>query len=155
MYRILCFMLISLCCGGWGLEAGAQSPATGSLRYGLEWNYQEMNLSAILVLKEFGEEKKGVIMNEFGINLLEFDINKKGKVAVAFLHPMLRRPFVKKLLRKDLRLLNACLEAPSVDDVPPGWRKGVEITDVLDENNSRLLKIQHHKPPMSIVLFGL
>jgi len=157
MYRILCFLLISFCAGGWGWEAGAQqSPATSSLRYGLEWNYQDMNLSAMLVLKTFGQEKKGVVMNEFGLNLVEFSLNKKGKARVVFLHPMLHRPFVKRMLQKDLRLINTCIEASSVDEVPSGLRKNLDISGHWDENKMMTsLAIQHHTPAMTLRLFGL
>jgi len=156
MYRRLCFALISLCTAVWGWEAGAQSPASGTSRYGLEWNYQDMNLSAMMVLKTFGAEKKGVIMNEFGLNFLEFDIDKKGKARVAYLHPMLRRPFVKRMLRKDLRLLHACMEASSLDNVDAGLRKGLDLSGSWDENQVMTsVQIQHRTPAMTLRIFGL
>jgi|GEM_PF-6010378 hypothetical protein len=155
MYRRLCFTLISLCTAVWGWEAGAQGPvATGTSRYGLEWNYQDKNLSAMMVLKAFDTEKKGVVMNEFGLNFLEFAIDKKGKVRVAFLHPMLRRPFVKRMLRKDLRLIHACMQASSIDDVDSGLRKGLELSGHWDENGvMRSVAVQHRSSAMTLRLF--
>jgi len=99
--------------GNWTLNAQP-------LRFRATVTHENNPLSAILIVKEEGGVLKGSMINEFGVNLVEFTV-KKGKTKIVRLNPMLKRPFIKKVLRKDFALLAAVLQRDSDETL---WSKG-------------------------------
>jgi len=94
--------------------------------------YDSNQLSAILILKKEEALLKGSMVNEFGVNFVEFTV-KNGKAKIVRLNPMFKKPFLKRVLRRSFERLADCLER--------------------EEEAS--LQLTHQKSPLTINLFPL
>lgn len=99
---------------------------------------------------------KGSMVNEFGVNFAEFTV-KNQKAKMVRLHPMLRKPFLKKVLKKDFELITASLHREEEEGIV--WSKGRGIYRAFclrqrDEENKLLsLQLEHQKLPLTIHLY--
>lgn len=126
-------------------------------RFRVALTYDTHQLSAILILKRDGETLKGGMMNEFGVNLVEFSV-KKGKAKIARLNPLFKKPFLKKVLKKDFELITESLQR-EMDGMSLSKRGGMYRATCLRETDEETkwlsLRLEHQKLPLSICLYQI
>jgi len=126
-----------------------------TLRYRAEFVYDANQISAMLILKYESEILKGSMINEFGVCYVEF-IVKKGSAKVIRLHPILKRPFLKKVIKRDFELLARSLALAS-EEVLWSKKRGIYLASCrkqIDEERKILsLHIKHQNVPLSINLY--
>jgi hypothetical protein len=107
----------------------------------------------MLILKEQGDVLKGSMVNEFGVNFVEFTVKNK-RAKIIRLHPMLKKPFLKRVLKKDFELIAASLYREMDGMV---WSKsggGAFCIREHDEEHKLLsLRLEHQKLPLTINLY--
>ena len=125
-----------------------------TLRFRMAFVYDANPLSAMLILKNEDETLKGSMVNEFGVNFVEFTV-KKGRAKIVRLNPMLKKPFLKKVLIKDFELITACLKSET-EGVMYSKKGGVfsaSCIKQMDEESKLLsLQLEHQKLPLTIYL---
>ena len=92
------------------VTAGAQSllpeRVGDKMRYTAYIEFPKTYVSGICILLNDGEELKGSVFNEFGISCLDFVwLKTKDKVKLLSVQKMLDKWYIRRTLRKDLRLL--------------------------------------------------
>ena len=124
------------------------------LRFSMVFTYDANPLSAMLILKTEGGVTKGGMVNEFGVSFVEFTI-RNGKAKIVRLNPMLKRPFIKKVLKRDFELLWACLQREE-DGTIQSRRGGVYrafcVRQTDPESKLLSLQLEHQKLPLTINL---
>jgi len=125
-----------------------------TLRFQVALTYNANPVSAMLILKNEGEMFKGSMVNEFGVNFVEFTVIKE-KAKIVRLNPMLKKPFLKKVLRKDFELITRCLTS-EVDGVVWGNKGGIYrafcVKQTDEETKLLSLHLEHQKLPLTIFL---
>jgi hypothetical protein len=125
------------------------------LRFRMEFTYDTTQLSAMLILKTEGETLKGSMVNEFGVNFVEFTV-RNGKAKIIRINPMLKRPFLQKILRRDFELLADCLHR-AAGDVIRSKKRGIYRASCIkrmDEETKLLsLHLEHQNLPLTINLY--
>ena len=125
------------------------------LRFRINFVYDTNQVSAMLILKMDGERLKGSVVNEFGVNFMDFSI-KKGKAKIERINPMLKRAFLQKVLKRDFTLIADCLNRDS-DEVIWSKKRGIyraSCTKYMNEEAKLLsLHIEHKNLPLSITLY--
>lgn len=136
------------------LLIGNLSVYAETLRFQMTLTYNAIPLSAILILKSEDVLCKGVIINEFGINLIEFTANK-GKAKIVRLHPILKKPFLKKVLKNDFELIIESISSAS-NRIIRSKKRGIFHAYCYkreDEDNNLLsLQLEHKKLSLTIIL---
>ena len=126
-----------------------------SLRFSMELIYDTNQLSGMLILKTEREVLKGSMVNEFGVNFVEFTV-KNGKAKIVRINPMLKKPYLKKVLKRDFELLATCLNREG-DEKIQNRRKGIyraSCAKQTDEETDLLsLRLEHQKLPLTIYLY--
>lgn len=108
-FRLVCLWCVSL----WVMLSPTRLPAQvfpsndgEQLKYTASIEMQRAYLSGICVLQHDGNEIKGSLFNEFGITALDFTYDlQKEKIRLHSLISMMDKWYIRKTLRKDLRLL--------------------------------------------------
>lgn len=116
-FRILLIMI--LFCLGQSLPASARDRETGSSssRYTVRIDMKDAYIGGLCIIKEDGFLVTASIMNEFGVSLMtvKYDLQKDKIRLESSLKP-LKRPAVKRILKKDFKiLLNEYLASGKTD----------------------------------------
>ena len=125
------------------------------LRFRINFVYDTNQFSAMLILKMDGERLKGSVVNEFGVNFVDFSI-KKGKAKIERFNPMLKRAFLQRVLKRDFEFIADCLNRDS-DGVIWSKKRGIyraSCTKYMNEEAKLLsLHLEHKNLPLSITLY--
>ena len=128
-----------------------------SLRFRMAFSYEANQMSGMLILKTEEEVTKGSMVNEFGVNFVEFTI-KNGRAKIVRINPMLKRPFLKKVLRRDFELLWESIQSDE-DRTMQSRRGGVSrafcVRQTDEESKLLSLRLEHLKLPLVINLYQL
>ena len=124
-------------------------------RFRMEFTYNTEQLSAMLILKNEGDILKGSMVNEFGVNFVDFTVKNK-KAKIIRLNPILKRPFLKKVLRRDFELLADCLNRET-DETLWSKKRGIyhaSCIKLMDPETKLLsLQLEHLNLPLKISLY--
>ena len=128
-----------------------------SLRFRMAFSYEANQMSGMLILKTEEEVTKGSMVNEFGVNFVEFTI-KNGRAKIVRINPMLKRPFLKKVLRRDFELLWESMMSEA-DGTVQSRRGGISrafcVRQTDEESKLLSLRLEHQKLPLVINLYQL
>ena len=81
-------------------------PLGGRQQYSVTISARGAEITGICMVKTDGEGSRGAIVNEFGLHALDFTLTvDRSKAKVLNVLPMMDRWYIRRVLRKDLRLL--------------------------------------------------
>jgi len=102
-----CLLLISLLLMAVGSFADDYLlPLNGRQQYSMTITARKAEITGICIIKTDGEGSRGAIVNEFGIHALDFVVSAdRKKVKLLNVIPAMNRWYVKKVVRKDLKIL--------------------------------------------------
>ena len=144
-FRMACLLLM----------LGSVSLQAQSLRFRVAFTYETTQFSSMLIIKKEGEVLMGSMMNEFGVNMVAFSVNK-GKVKIIRFNPVFKKPFFKKVLKRDFALLADCIFRAS-DEIVWSNKRGIyqaSCVRYMDEENKWLsLHLEHQNLPLTIDLY--
>lgn len=98
-----------------------------------------MELTGVCIIRTDGGGSRGTIMNEFGVNALDFTLSaNRKKVRLQHVVAMMDKWYVKRVVRKDLQYLFSATASPQTK----GCRTVVQAVDgsVTLENEKYQLK---------------
>jgi len=79
---------------------------SGRQQYSVTIDARGAEITGVCIVKTNSEGTRGAIVNEFGIHALDFTLSPdRHKVRLENVMPMMDRWFIRRILRKDLRLL--------------------------------------------------
>ena len=155
---MLCLREKSSCFLRWGVSfmliLSSMTLSAQSFRFRMAFSYDTHHLSGMLILKSEGEVVKGSMVNEFGVNFVEFTV-KNGKAKIVRLNHLFKRPFLKKVLKRDLELLTQSLmseESGVLWSKKGGIYRASCIRESDEERNLLSLQLEHQKLPLTITL---
>lgn len=97
---------VSVLAGGWLVRL------EGRQEFSVNIEARGVQLSGICIVKTDEDGSRGAIVNEFGIHALDFTLSAdRRKVKLLNVMPQMNRWYVKRVVRKDLRLLFSATEA--------------------------------------------
>ena len=120
-----------------------------SQRFRMTFTYGNNPLSALLVLKTEGKLIKGSMLNEFGVNFVTFTV-QNGKTKIVHLNPLLKKPFLKKVLKQDFALLTECLSR-GPDETVWSSQKGKFLASCVRSAEEQI-RLVHQRIPLTIDL---
>lgn len=81
-------------------------PLDGRQTYGVTISARGAEITGVCIVKTDAEGSRGAIVNEFGIHALDFTVTAdRRKVKLLNVLPMMNRWYVKRVVKKDLRML--------------------------------------------------
>ena len=81
-------------------------PLDGRQEYSVAITARGAEITGVCIVKTDAEGSRGAIVNEFGIHALDFMVSAdRRKVKLLNVIPMMDRWYIRRVLRKDLRLL--------------------------------------------------
>ena len=101
--------MLLLAVGTWA--EGFLLPLDGRQQYSVAIEARGAEISGVCIVKTDAEGSRGAIVNEFGIHALDFTLSAdRRKVKLLNVMPQLDRWYIKRVMRKDLRLLFGATE---------------------------------------------
>ena len=101
---LLCSLLIILVTGAYGQNY--LLPLAGRQQYSVTIVARGAEISGVCMTKTDDVGTRGAIVNEFGFHALDFMVSAdRRKVKLLNVMPMMDRWYIRRILRKDLRLL--------------------------------------------------
>ena len=109
---LLCSLLLMVVAGVSAMEPQTAVsgdyllPLSGRQQYSVTIDARGAEITGVCIVKTNDEGTRGAIVNEFGIHALDFTLSAdRRKVRLENVMPMMDRWYIRRILRKDLRLL--------------------------------------------------